>query len=94
MTLKEQLYTFDSLEIHSAIIFQSALDGRRTNITRDGIMIKAKEDKSIKAVLDEIDQIYDDLDRHIAAQVRLQERSKQKSTEPANDVLFRQTIGK
>ena len=93
MTLKEQLYFFDGLDIHSAIILQSTIEARKTNITHEQSEVMRKGDKAIKAVIEEIDQIYDDLDRHIAAQVRIQEHLQKAKPEP-KDALFKQSIGK
>lgn len=73
---RDQAYHFGTLDISSAIIMQSALEKRKTEITDPNSAIMQKGDKALKAVIQEIDQMYDDLDRHIASIVRYQEESK------------------
>jgi hypothetical protein len=73
MTLKEQLYKFGNLDVPSAIIMQMTLETRKMNITKEGSEAMKKGDKAFKTVINELDQMYDDLDRHIAAKIREQE---------------------
>lgn len=90
MTLKEQLYRFENLEIHDAITIQMSLDDRKMNITTEGSDVLKGGEKVIKAVIDEIDQMYDDLDRHIAAINRMQDYEKRsKNNQAQQDALFR-----
>ena len=70
---REQLYRFGKLDIHSAIIMQKTIDTRKSDITLADSEAMKKGDKVFKAIIEELDQIYDDLDRHIAASVRVQE---------------------
>lgn len=72
MTLKEPLYFFPGIDIHGAIALQMSIEKRKDSITLQKEKMSRGE-KEIKAILDELDQIYDDLDRHIAAIVREQE---------------------
>jgi hypothetical protein len=69
MTLKEQLYQFPNLDIHASIIMQMSIESRLMTIIPSGEEPKKEQ----KAVIDELSQLYDDLDRHLAAIVRRQE---------------------
>jgi hypothetical protein len=71
MTLKEQIYKFSNLDIHASIAIQMSIETRRIAIV--GMASGKEMNKETKAVIAEIDQMYDDLDRHIAALVREQE---------------------
>ena len=73
MTLKEQIYQFEDMDNHAAIIMQMAIENRLTTITGKDDSFMKKGEKEQRAVLDELAQIYDDLDRHISAGVRRQE---------------------
>jgi replicative DNA helicase len=73
MTLKEQLYRFENLDIHGAIIMQQALESRMMNITNEKSEALKLPEKALKAVLDELAQQFDDLDRHLASIIRRQE---------------------
>ena len=73
MTLKEQIYKFDTLGIHEAIIIQKSIENRKRESSQEGDPLMKRGEKEIKAVFDELDQIHDDLSRHIAAEIRKQE---------------------
>jgi len=73
MTLKEQIYRFENLGIHEAIIIQKSIENRKRESTQEGDPLTKRGEKEIKAVLDELDQFHDDLSRHIAAEIRKQE---------------------
>jgi septation ring formation regulator EzrA len=73
---RDQLYHFRDLDIHAAIAIQNSLEKRKTDISAPESELMQKGDKIIKLVIQEIDQMYDDLDRHISAQVRIQEEKK------------------
>jgi len=77
MTLREQIYHFGSLDIHAAIAMQKAIDLRKMEMTSTEDKTLQKADKAVRAVIDELDQLYDDLDRHISATVRNQEYAEQ-----------------
>lgn len=81
MTLHEQLYQFNTLDTHSAITLQLALETRKMNITSQGSELMKKGDKVLKAVIEEIDQMYDDLDRHISAGIRREELAERARNE-------------
>jgi hypothetical protein len=66
MTLKEQIYRFNGIDIHAAIAIQMSIENRR-------MVLEKEQDKATKAIIAELDQMYDDLDRHIAAMVREEE---------------------
>ena len=70
MNPRLQLYRFDSLDNASAIILQNAIEMRKMNITQSDSDQLKKGDKVIKAVIMELDQMFDDLDRHIAHNIR------------------------
>jgi hypothetical protein len=78
MTLREPLFRFGMLDTHSAIIVQWTIENRKKDLTLPDSELMKKGDKAIKAVVDELDQMYDDLDRHIAEQVRQQEQAQEK----------------
>jgi L-serine deaminase len=69
--MTETKYHFPNLSTRDAIIVQRAIEQRKMNMP-----IQDSSNKVIKAVLEEIDQLYDDLDRHIAAEARQQEYQK------------------
>ena len=77
MNPKNQVYKFQNVDIHAAIAIQMSLETRRIAIVgMESIGRKdpeAEMKKETKAVITEIDQMYDDLDRHIAALVREEE---------------------
>lgn len=58
----EPKYRFENLGIHESLIVQAAIETRQIEMSKD---LKGSE-KSIKAVLEELDLLYDDLSRHIA----------------------------
>ena len=68
-----QIYQFENLGIHDSIIVQMAIENREASITNPDDPAMKKTDKEIRAVLDELSQLYDDLDRNIAAIVRQKE---------------------
>ena len=72
--MSEKIYHFGTLDIHSAIIVQHALELRKESFTLSDEMTRSN--KEIKARIEEIDQLYDDLDRHIAGCVRQDELSR------------------
>jgi hypothetical protein len=78
MTIREQLFRFPGLDTHSAILVQKSIENRKENITIPDSELMKKGDKVIKAVVDELDQMFDDLDRHIAEQVRQQEKEQER----------------
>lgn len=75
---RDQQYHFGDLDTHSAIEVQKSLENRKTDISAPESELMQKGDKVLKLVIQEIDQMYDDLDRHIAALVRRQEQEKEK----------------
>jgi hypothetical protein len=75
---RDQLYHFRDLDIHAAIAIQNSLENRKKDITSPESELMQKGDKILKGVVQEIDQMYDDLDRHISALVRIQEEEKVK----------------
>ena len=70
---RDKLYHFEDLDIHAAIAVQKSLEKRKTDISLPESEVMQKGDKVLKAVVQEIDQMYDDLDRHIAALTRKME---------------------
>ena len=78
MTIREQLYRFDDLDIHASIQMQKTIENRKIDMTKKDI--EAKSDKIVKGILEELDQMYDDLDRHMAAIIRKQEMEKDPNT--------------
>jgi hypothetical protein len=60
--MPELKYRFTNLSIHDAIIVQTAIETRKVEMTKD---LKGN-DRAIKAVIEELDLMYDDLNRHIA----------------------------
>jgi uncharacterized protein Yka (UPF0111/DUF47 family) len=88
MNPREQLYRFEPLDTASAIILQQAIELRKTNITQEGSEQLSKSDKILKAVIYELDQMYDDLDRHIAHNVRVESyKSQVKAIEGRDQAL-------
>jgi len=77
MTLRDQLFRFAGLDTHNAILVQKSIENRKMNITDPQSEMMKKGDKAIKAVIEELDQMFDDLDRHIAEQVRQQEKEQE-----------------
>lgn len=73
MTLKEQLYKFETLDNRSAVIMQMSIETRKAEMTSADSPFMRRGEKEQKAILEELDQIYDDLDRHLAAGIRRQE---------------------
>ena len=69
----ERKYHFEGLGIHESFIVQKALDMRKENIT----LAMPTSEKAFKAILEELDQMYADLDHHIADLVREQEYIKE-----------------
>ena len=67
--MTEQKYHFEGIGIHESLIFQSAIESRQIEISGE---LGSKTDKAIKAVIEELDQIHDDLSRHIATLEREQ----------------------
>jgi hypothetical protein len=61
--MQELKYRFAGVGIHEALIVQQAIEARITGMTVD---LKGTE-KQIKAVVEELETMYDDLNRHIAA---------------------------
>jgi hypothetical protein len=61
----ERKYHFPGLTVQGAMIVQEAIDKRK-----DTLNLQDKTNKSIKACLDELDQIYADLNHHIATEVK------------------------
>jgi hypothetical protein len=68
--MKDQCFSFGKLDTHSAIIMQKAIENRKMNISLPDSEIMKKGEKVLKAVIEELDQMNLDLDRHIAANVR------------------------
>lgn len=66
--MTEPKYRFENLGIHESLLVQNAIELRIVGMSNE---LKGSE-KAIKAVLDELDLLYDDLSRHIAAQEREQ----------------------
>lgn len=66
--MTEPKYRFENLGIHESLLVQNAIELRIVGMSNE---LKGSE-KAIKAVLDELDLLYDDLSRHIAAQERAQ----------------------
>jgi hypothetical protein len=75
--MNDQKYSFGKLDTHSAIIVQRAIEDRKMNITLPDSDLMKKGDKTLKAVVDELDQMNTDLDRHIAGNVRQEEYKKE-----------------
>lgn len=73
-----KVYEFGSLDNHAAIIVQQAIENRKTNITDADSKALQKSDKVLSAVIEELDQMIDDLDRHISSNVRREEIAQQK----------------
>ena len=60
--MMEPKYRFENLGVHESLIVQQAIELRQVEMSKD---LKGSE-KAIKAVLEELDLLYDDLSRHIA----------------------------
>jgi hypothetical protein len=78
--MTEQKYNFETLGIHDAIIVQTAIETRKVEMTKD---LKGS-DRAIKAVIEELDLMYSNLDAHIAAIERetyFYEKAKKESKE-------------
>ena len=75
--MTEQKYRFANLDTHAAIVIQMAIEKRKDLLTLPKTDLMQKGDKAVKAVVEELDQMYDDLDRHIAETVRQQEYKAQ-----------------
>ena len=86
--MKDQLYNFGNLDIHSAIIIQRALEVRKADMTAPTDPNARERDKKFLGRLDEIEQLHHDLSLHIAEQVTIQEYASQ------SDPLFKSTVGK
>jgi hypothetical protein len=71
--MKKAEFQFGNLDTHSAIIVQRALEGRKIDITAED-RFKKMSDKEITGHIDELDTMINDLDRHIASNVRMEER--------------------
>jgi hypothetical protein len=93
MSAREQLYHFETLDIHAAIIIQQAIEARKDHLTNIDGKVLQKGDKALKATVEELDQMYDDLDRHIASSVRRQEYDQKTKNIEARDTHFKQVIG-
>lgn len=93
MTPREQLYRFENLDNHAAIIVQQAIESRKVNITQEDSKALQKGDKALRALIEELDQMFDDLDRHISANVRREEYDQKVKNIEARDGHFRQVIG-
>jgi hypothetical protein len=91
MTLREQLYKFDDLDIHASIQMQKTIEYRKLGMSKDQEFLKLNE-KVSKAILDELDQIYDDLDRHVSAIIRHQEYEKELKNREASASHFPQEL--
>jgi hypothetical protein len=74
-------YRFPGLDIHSATIMQKSIELRKTDLTARKEFLKLP-DRVFSAVIEELDQMYDDLDRHIGAQVRFMEYQKEADNLP------------
>ena len=59
----EPKYRFENLGVHESLIVQSAIELRQVEMSKE---LEGKTEKQIKAVLEELDRLYDDLSRHIA----------------------------
>lgn len=71
--MTEQIYRFDGLPIHEAIVVQNAIVRRKQTLNTPDA------DKSSKAAIAELDLMYDDLDRHIARETKeMEARQKPK----------------
>lgn len=72
-----QIYGFGRLDTHAAIIMQRSIEDRKKNATLPDSDLMKKGDKVLKAVIEELDQIDLDLDRHIASNVKQEEYAKE-----------------
>jgi hypothetical protein len=77
MSLKDQIYSFGKLDTHSAILMQRVIEDRKMRATLPDSDLMRKGDKVLKAVIEELDQMDLDLDRHIAANVRQEEYKRE-----------------
>ena len=77
--MSETVYSFPGLSIHEAIIVQKAVLRRKETLNLQ------QSNKAIKAILSELDQIHDDLDKQIANEVRMQEYRKEGERLQAQD---------
>jgi hypothetical protein len=64
--MPELKYRFETLGTHEALIVQSAIETRLTEMTVD---LKGS-DRAIKAVIEELNLMYSNLDHHIAENER------------------------
>ncbi len=64
--MPELKYHFETLGTHDSLIVQQAIEKRITDMTSD---LKGT-DKAIKAVVEELERMHDDLSRHIAENER------------------------
>jgi hypothetical protein len=85
-------YEFGTLDNHSAIIVQNAIEMRKINLTDVDSKALQKGDKAIKAVIEELDQMFLDLDRHISSNVRREEYEEQMKNIEARDQHFPQEL--
>lgn len=91
MTLREQLYQFGDLDIHASIQMQKTIENRKIAMSADPEFQKLN-DKVSKAIIDELDQVYDDLDRHVSAIIRHQEYEKELKSREAQASHFPQEL--
>jgi hypothetical protein len=67
--MPELKYHFENIGIHESLIFQAAIEARQIEMSKE---LEGKSDRAIKAVLEELDLMYSNLDSHIAAREREQ----------------------
>lgn len=86
MTLREQVYKFGDLDIHASITMQSTIELRKMDLNQHK---EALNEKTLKTLTEELDQMYDDLDRHMAKIIRDQEREKELKTREVSESATR-----
>jgi hypothetical protein len=70
--MAEQQFRFGNLDTHAAIIIQRAIEYRKSDLTTLE-EFKRMSEKEINGRVSELDQIYNDLDHHIASNVKTEE---------------------
>jgi hypothetical protein len=80
-----KVYEFGNLDNHAAIIIQQAIENRKMSMTSDDSKALQQGDKVLKALVQELDQMYDDLDRHISSNVRREEYAEKARRIEARD---------
>lgn len=82
-SMQELKYRFVGVGIHEALIVQQAIEARITGMTVD---LKGTE-KQIKAVIEELETMYDDLNRHIAA-IEREQYFYEKAQKESKDLII------